>query len=372
MPTIQDLVAHVVGDNLDRLITVDLRGQGMVKPIYEAARRDAGMPLTMYAAQRLDGSLTEGSIVLICTGFPGPHWESVPRGDGALAEFLPEQIPGETDGLVAAAALARALDLGYQSKPVVVTEKEILPMVAAALQAAGLHVFLDPDRFFDIPHSAVVLDFPKDEEEARAQVPGLLATLHPVAAVSIERPGRNDAGQYHMANGRAITPFVAKVDHLYTAVHAAGGLTVGIGDLGNELGLGTVQEACRRFTETGGRCRCACGQGIACTVDSDVTVVGAISDNVAHGVIAALAYLRGNPDLVPDARMEERLIEAVVGKGAQDGVSGLILPWIDGVRTAYHTRLVEQMRDIITYPQFFLRAQRHVYEWAAEHVFLEV
>ena len=135
------------------------------------------------------------------------------------------------------------------------------------------------------------------------------------------------------------------------------------------MGLGALQDACRQFTKYGATCRCACGAGIACTVVSDVTVIGAISDNVAHGVIAALAYVRGKPELIPDARLEERLLEAVASRGAEDGCAGLVMPWIDGIRTDYHKRLVEHMRDIVTYPQFFLELQRSSYEWVAEHSF---
>jgi hypothetical protein len=374
MSTIQDLVTFTVGDNLDKLITLDLRGQGMVKPIYEFARRNADMPLTMNAAQHLDKQLAEDRIVIVCTGFLGPHWEGLPKGHGAgtftlSGELSPDRVRAETDGLVATAALARALDLGYRAKPVVVTEAEIVPTISAALQTAGFHVFAKIDDIVDMPHSVAVLDFPKDDSEAKGRARELVASLRPAAAVSIERPGRNDSGQYHMANGLSITPLVAKVDHLYTAAGQAGALTIGIGDLGNEMGLGALQDACRQFTKYGAKCQCACGVGIACTVTSDVTVIGAISDNVAHGVIAALAYVRGEPDLIPDARLEERLLEAVAGKGAEDGCAGLVMPWIDGIRTDYHKRLVEQMRDIVTYPQFFLELQRSSYEWVAEHTF---
>jgi hypothetical protein len=372
MPTVQELIAYMVGDNLDKLITLDLRGQGMVKPIYDVARRDAGMPLTLNAAQRLHRCLSGGQLVVLCTGFPGYQGDSVPKVQDTDAirfsgELSPGRVRGETDGLVATAAFARAVDLGYGAKPVVVTEAEIVPVISAALQAAGLRTFTRADTIFDEPHSVAILDFPKEDSDAQTRTRELLSFLHPVCVISIERPGRNSSGEYHMSNGLPITPFVAKIDHLYTAVRDAGVLTIGIGDLGNELGLGTLQDACRQFAKFGAQCRCPCNRGIACTVKSDVTVIGGISDNVAHGVIAALAYLRGRPDLLPDPRLEERLLEAVASKGAEDGSTGFILPWIDGVRSDYHTRLVDQMRDIITYPHFFLELQQSSYHWVVDH-----
>ncbi|NIM44470.1 MAG: DUF4392 domain-containing protein, partial [Nitrososphaeria archaeon] len=109
----ENLVENI-GKTIDRLITVDVGGRGVIQKLYPPAlERQGGAPLTLQAAKRLREVVGEGDTVLIATGMLiYPYWEL-----------------GETDGPLGGAALARALQIGLDAKPVLVTDKVLTDMV---------------------------------------------------------------------------------------------------------------------------------------------------------------------------------------------------------------------------------------------------
>jgi hypothetical protein len=164
-----------------------------------------------------------------------------------------------------------------------------------------------------------------------------------------------------MANGRAITDFVAKLDEVFVGVKERGGLTIGIGDLGNELGMGALKEATRKLIFYGEACRCGCGGGIGNVVTADATIFGSVSDDAAYAFLACLAYLKESPELLQSGDMETRVLEAACTKGAIDGPSGVSVPAIDYLDVKNHVNQIELMRDIINAPARFLKLQPFFY-----------
>ncbi|NIN53332.1 MAG: DUF4392 domain-containing protein [Nitrososphaeria archaeon] len=337
---IVEMVDEVVGDNLDKLMLIDTRGWAITDRLYEAARRVVGGPLTLTAAQRLMEILEPGSPVVLNCGFP----------------IMPWGIHAETDGVVASAAFARAFNLVFKAKPIILSEEETVPVAKATVRAAGLHAVDDFETCQRLPHSAAVLPFTKDTSKSKKEAEKFLNSIKPVAAIAIERPGRNDSGYYHSGIGRDITPLVAKVDDVFAGVSDRGGVTVGIGDQGNELGLGAIREAIRKYHAFGSKCleEDCCGEGFTCTVDADVTVITSVSDWGAYGVIACLDMLHRDVNLgdsvLHSGEVEKRMIRACIDSGGIDGPSGNLDYRIDGVKEDYHARLIEMMRDIIDYP----------------------
>jgi len=355
-------ITELIGENLDRLITIDWRGQGLIHPLYQALRESSEGPLTMAAAEKFVQRIRENDTVVILTGFPvGPF--DVLR-DGKFVQenaFRDEMLAPETDGVVAAALIARAVDLGFKARPVVLCEEECVPAARTACTAAGLRVFDDFHTSTLVPHTVTVQPFTKDEAEARTEAERLFGELKPRAAISIERPGRNEKGHYHMANGRSISDFVAKLDELFELVGQDGGLTIGIGDLGNELGMGALKEATRQTIFYGQRCQCGCGGGIGAAFAAEATIFGAVSEDAAYAFLAALAFLTGRPELLHSSAMELRVLEACCAGGAIDGPSGMGLPWIDYLDVQNHLHQIELMREIIESPLRFFRLQPFFY-----------
>jgi hypothetical protein len=212
-----------------------------------------------------------------------------------------------------------------------------------------------------IPHSIAVLPFTKDSSKAKEEAEKILDKMKPAAAISIERPGRNEKDCYHMANGRSITDFVAKLDDLFEGVGERGGLTIGIGDLGNELGMGVLKEATRKLIFYGDQCQCGCGGGIGASSPAGATLFGAISDDVAYGFLAALSHLLSQPELLHSTEMETRVLEAACREGAVDGPAGLSVLSIDYLDLRIHNLQIELMREIVQSPMRFLKLQPFFY-----------
>src|ERR1700693_6043871 len=67
---IDDAFLWQVGENIDRLITIDVMSYGVIGPLFEAARAvNGGAPLCLSAAARLIGRVKPGATVLLTTGF---------------------------------------------------------------------------------------------------------------------------------------------------------------------------------------------------------------------------------------------------------------------------------------------------------------
>jgi hypothetical protein len=355
---IETRITDLIGENLDRVVTIDWRCQGAIHPLYEVARSHSDGPLTMRGAQKLVKKVREGDIVFIMTGFPvGPF--DLPKEK--QLSFHGAMVTPETDGVVASALVGRAVDLGLKARPVLFCEEECVPIATACCRAAGLKVFHDFETSQMISHSIAVLPFTKESSKAKEEAERILDTMKPSAAISIERPGRNEKGCYHMANGRSITDFVAKLDDLFEGVAKRGGLTIGIGDLGNELGMGVLKEGTRKFIFNGDKCQCGCGGGIGASVPAHATLFGAISDDVAYGFLAALSHLLSQPKLLHTTDMETRVLEAACHEGAIDGPAGLSIPSIDYLDLRVHNLQIELMREIVKAPRRFLKLQPYFY-----------
>jgi hypothetical protein len=353
---------NTIGANLDRLVTIDWRGQGHIHPLYQVARDKSDGPLAMRAAQKFVDRVKEGDIVFILAGFPVGPFDVL--GDGKVLKehtFSSNLLAPETDGVVSAALIARAVDLGFKGKPVIFCEDESVAIIKGCCEAAGLRVFNDLKTSRLMSHTVTVLPFTKDPRKARKEANKILDEMNPQAAISIERPGRNEKGFYHMGNGRSITDFVAKIDELFEGVGKRGGLTIGIGDLGNELGMGILKEATKKTIFYGEKCRCGCGGGIGASYPAGATIFGAISEDAAYAFLACLAYLLSQPEILQSTEMETRVLEAACHQGAIDGPSGWRSPSIDYLDVRIHNHQIELMREIIQSPGRFFKLQPYFY-----------
>ncbi|MBI2015766.1 MAG: DUF4392 domain-containing protein [Candidatus Rokubacteria bacterium] len=220
----------------------------------------------------------------------------------------------ETDGPPGAAVLGRALRV-LGARVSYVTDRVNVAVLEAALGALGE------------PRDVVV--YPDAGGAARA----ILAAVRPTHLVAIERPGRTRAGDYLSERGESIAAFNAPVDELFLAPGRA--ITVGIGDGGNEIGMGSALARIRRLGR--GRAR------LASIVRVDHLVVAGVSNWGAYGVVAALGRLAGR-DLLHTPGDERRLVEACVAAGAADGITRKREPTVDALPLEAHAAVVELLR----------------------------
>ena len=330
----RELLDRCVGENLDQLTLMDMRGDGVSRALYNAARGGSESPLSLSAARTLLSALPRGGTALLLTGFRVPPW-------GAP----------ETDGLIGSAVLAAALDRVADASIVCVAEPEVTGALTAAMRAAGLAVTGQLGAASHLPHAATVLAYPGVEAVPAAAGQAYADRISPSVCAAVERPGRNEMGHYHFALGRDVSDWIAPVDDLYEEVRRRGIPTVAVGDFGNELGMGAIADAVRRETPAGADCGCGCGGGVACLSPADVTVACSVSDWGAYAIAACLSHLRRrDAGALVSEDVYRRICNAVVGAGAIDGSSNLAIPHVDGVDQDYNGRLVEMMRAVVSYP----------------------
>jgi hypothetical protein len=319
-----------LGEVIDSIVAADVTARGLSHELNAAARARLGYPPAMGAALRLQDRVQRGDPVLICTGWPSRSW---------LMSGLTE-----TDGPVGAGYLARFVEQCLGAVPLLVVEASLVPYAEVALRAAGL-IVADVDtalRAKSGPHNAsvgAVIPFTTNADEADAEARALLDRLNPGAIISIELPGANVDGEFHNVTARVVpTELVAKADALMRAAADRSVLTVGIGDGGNELGMGYVADAVRTYVASGDR--------IAPVTDVDVLVVGCISNWAGVAVGHALAALTGKPELlrtVDVLRITDRLSDA----GAIDGLTSYVDPKNDGTNRAATEAFVELLTTAV-------------------------
>jgi len=117
--------------------------------------------------------------------------------------------------------------------------------------------------------------------------------------------------------------------------------TIGIGDGGNEIGMGTIGwEVIHRNIPQGGR--------IACRVATNHTIVAGVSNWGAWALAGLWRKLADAPPL-PDSEEEFQLLELMGKEGPLvDGVTGRRLPTVDGLAWYHHARMLGQIREALT------------------------
>jgi hypothetical protein len=341
-------------------------------------------------------AFARASSVVILTGFPC---------------LLSQTPPTETDGPSGAVALAlAAVRLG---KPAAIAtdacSEGVLRATAAAVglgeegkEASGgpvsgsgsppaarappfeLHAFPPPPEWSEAVHGARLLDLAARYEHS----------------VAIERAGRGADGGYHTMRDRRMDHLVAPLDELLTIGTRAGGAgpsllssssaagasvdavgplplrtswsrsSTGIGDGGNECGMGKVRERVEAHIPT--------GRSIACVVPADNLVAAGVSNWGGWAVVAAaeaaircglggggdgaggggrvarpppsalalaLAGNRVRPGiLLPTPDEERALVRAMNDAGAGDGITGSRGGEVDGLPLEVHLAVLERLR----------------------------
>lgn len=311
---------------IDRLVTVEARisvsSRSVINKLYAAAfEAQGGTPLSLQAAELIAGQAKPNTTVFITTGAGDPR-------------FMPA---GETDGPPGAAALAVAIHAATGAVPILLTEKEFVENLSATAMAAGLGL-RSPEYAMKTPFTTFVLPLAADGT-AEAEAKTYLDTYSPVLIVSTEKIGPNAAGIAYMSSGTPAADTRSRAEFLFDLAAKMGIPSIGIGDNGNEIGFGRIEDAVKRWKPNGER--------LATRVATDVLFPANISNWGAYGVIAALAILLRRPDLLHDTDTERRMIEACVAANAVDGSTGRHILAVDGTSLAMQQALVTMLAGIV-------------------------
>jgi hypothetical protein len=218
----------------------------------------------------------------------------------------------ETDGPMGAIALYRVLErLGHEAIFV------CAPPISKVLS--------DDYRTLEVP----ILSW----EATRPVVESALADIQPSVIVSIERPGVAKDGRYYNMRGKDISDHLAKFDLFFDLCECP---TIGVGDGGNEIGMGNVITELVHLPIIPSVTRC------------DELVIATVSNWGVYGIIAAMSR-ELHQDLFSLFDPVE-IIRHLVDRGAVDGKTGFAECSEDGFPPEVGLSIIARLRELVLPP----------------------
>jgi len=278
-------------------------------------------------------------------------------------------MTAETDGPPGALFLARAL-LALGIDVLLVSDRYGVPLLEAGCDHLGLggtithempieqyaadDALPESDRWCEDFFSAAALGathLVAIERPGPSHTPGSLARQSRTGPAPLERFEREvptaDYNRCHNMRGERIDPWVAKTEQLFAWIERqrAAITTIGIGDGGNEIGMGAIAWE----VLTGALGSPVAGR-IACRVPCDHLLLAGVSDWGAYGLALATAVLRGAGAEAAawDAASQAELIRALVDRaGAVDGVTGEHAATVDGLELDVYLAALVRLRKVL-------------------------
>ncbi len=164
---------------------------------------------------------------------------------------------------------------------------------------------------------AEVIEYPVSTHFESSQFAHEITARHkPSQLISIERAGLVGDGTYRNWKGEDISKFNAKIDHLFDQ-HPH---SVGIGDGGNEIGMGNLREVILGTPKLPDN---------PCVTTTTKLIIASTSNWGGYGLAAQLGLMTGE-DLLPTVEQGYEWVKQMVAAGAVEGLSGESKDWVDG------------------------------------------
>ena len=222
----------------------------------------------------------------------------------------------ETDGPPGAVAIGNALEeLGYEV--IYVTDTHCTKMLEA----------------ISTPNSRII-EFPIVNQSISTQTAEqILKEENPDLLISIERCAPATDGRYRNMRDMEITNHTAKIDLLFEN-HSA---TVGIGDGGNEIGLGNLYTEVNKSEDL---------VGFPAKTKVSKLIISSVSNWGGYGLVAALSILK-NKNLLLSVEDDTANIQKIVSMGAVDGFSGENINKVDGFTLDENSAFLKELHALI-------------------------
>lgn len=220
----------------------------------------------------------------------------------------------ETDGPVSSIMLGEAL-MQLNTRVVMVTDRycyEVLKKVKV------------PFEVYSFPIAG--------EKESRKSAEDLLSEKEPSLLVSVERCGRAQNKLYYNMRGEDISEYTGKIDYLFDSTKS-----IGIGDGGNEIGMGNVYNEVKKVVLH--------GEVIASVVKTTHLIISSVSNWGVYGLLGYLSRITGEMLL----KKEDKILKNVVRAGAIDSSCRKGELKVDGFSLEETHRIIENVLNEIPY-----------------------
>lgn len=218
----------------------------------------------------------------------------------------------ETDGPIGTLAVAKALEgLGYHG--IVITDKYC-------------------EGFFELKNISVEYVAIDADQSVYEEI---LEKYRPVYMISIERCGHNLENEYANMRGDGITGQTACIDTLFELAAEKKIPTIGVGDGGNEIGMGNVRQVILEKLELN-----------PCVVTVDDLIIATTSNWGAYALAAYMAKLSGRSVFITYEEIEEYMAQ-IVALGCVDGVTKQKKMGTDGFSMEIEKEIITSLKEAI-------------------------
>ena len=156
----------------------------------------------------------------------------------------------------------------------------------------------------------------------------------PAALISIERCGRNVKNDYANMRGVSIKEYTARTDWLFIQARKQGIPTFGVGDGGNEIGMGNLKEVISGKLEL-----------VPCKVKVDTLVIATVSNWGAYAIAAYIQKMTGTKVLPGFSEIKEYL-SLIVNMGSVDGVTKEQTLSVDGFSLDVEKEILDGLKTL--------------------------
>lgn len=271
---------------------------------YNLGRRGMGGANLTGELEKAAISLKKANTILIATGF-----------------VIKDKLFGETDGPAGTVSVAKALKM-LGKNAIIITDVYSKNILETALELIDLKTALE------------IID--KHNETDFYET--ILNKYKPDCLLSIERPGKAADGLMYSMTGECISSLVPSMDGLFKEAKKRGLCTIGVGDGGNEIGMGKI----RRYVVD----NVPYGDIIAASFATDYLILAGVSNWGAYALAAAMSIL-SDRDLLYSTETEEKLLRAIVDIGAVNGLTKQNTLTVDGLGLDENIRVFNDIKAVI-------------------------
>lgn len=191
--------------------------------------------------------------------------------------------------------------------------------LAKALNKLGFECTIVTDKFcngfFDNEGvNAEYIDIDASSEDYET----LLNKYSPRALIALERCGINVKGYYADMRGFSISDYTAKIDLMFDEGKQRGIPTFGVGDGGNEIGMGNFKDIINQKLFAA-----------PCVNEVDYPVIATVSNWGGYGLCAYLQTISGH-HVMPNYNDVAAYLQKIVNSGSIDGITKKHEPTVDG------------------------------------------
>ena len=182
----------------------------------------------------------------------------------------------------------------------------------------------------------IYMDIKMENENKKDFIERTIKEYNPKGMISIERCGLNTENKYANMRNISIDEYTAEID-LFFLNYYKKIPTIGIGDGGNEIGMGNLEDIIKNNLEL-----------IPCKIKVDKLIISSVSNWGGYGLAAYLCLLTKNKEFFESVEETvKNYIKYIVSIGSVDGVTHDNKEKVDGNDIEIELNIIRSLLKVI-------------------------